>query len=99
MSKWPVVGLQRELEQILEAVLRGRGAVVLGPDGVGRSRLAIEAGERLAQQTTRVVLSLAGSHAAPVPPGRGRAGVPIRTRSGPVGAVVRRARSVCDGHA
>jgi DNA-binding CsgD family transcriptional regulator len=64
MAGWPLVGRQRELEQILDAVSRGRGAVVLGPDGAGRSRLAGEVGEWLAQQTSRVVLTLAGSHTA-----------------------------------
>ena len=42
-TQWALVGRQRELARVAEAMERGDGGVLLsGPAGVGKTRLAIE---------------------------------------------------------
>lgn len=40
-GRWPLVGRERELSQLGEAVAAGRGAVITGPAGAGKTTLAM----------------------------------------------------------
>ncbi len=66
---WPLVGRQEELQAIVEALLsRGASAVVLaGVAGVGKSRLLVEALDRLSDKGLITRLAVA-THAASVIP-------------------------------
>ncbi|MBT2507484.1 hypothetical protein J7I98_16650 [Streptomyces sp. ISL-98] len=51
-ARWPVLNRESELEGIEGLAARGRGALVTGPPGVGRTRLLQEALRRLRQEGT-----------------------------------------------
>jgi DNA-binding CsgD family transcriptional regulator len=38
---WPLVGRKRELSQLVDAIMAGRGAVITGPAGAGKTTLAM----------------------------------------------------------
>jgi DNA-binding CsgD family transcriptional regulator len=38
---WPLVGRKRELSELVDAIITGRGAVITGPAGVGKTTLAM----------------------------------------------------------
>jgi len=48
VAEWPLVGRRKELSLLNEAVVAGRGAVITGPAGVGKTTLAMT-GVELAQ--------------------------------------------------
>lgn len=63
---WPFVGRDRALEDVLGAIGDG-GLVLVGPAGVGKTRLAAEAAERLAAGGVTVERIVASPAATPVP--------------------------------
>lgn len=79
---WPLVGRERELDQISAAQAEGRGAVVVhGPAGVGKSRLAREALAAAEREGSAVVSVQATASAAAVPLGAFAGELPPDVRS------------------
>jgi DNA-binding CsgD family transcriptional regulator len=60
---WPLIGRQDLLEQVMAGLSEGRGVVLAGPAGIGKSRLAAEAA-RLLQGAGWTWLSAAASPSA-----------------------------------
>src|SRR3954454_17451368 len=64
---WDLVGREDELARLDAAVQRGRGAVVVGPAGVGKSRLLSAVVERAAARPVAVVRVQGSSVATRIP--------------------------------
>jgi len=63
ISRWPLVGRSKEIAELKEAVRARRGAVIMGPAGVGKTSLAM-VGVELARDQGMAVALVAGSEAA-----------------------------------
>jgi DNA-binding CsgD family transcriptional regulator len=63
MADWPFVGREGEIEQIETALARGRGVLLAGPAGVGKTRLLEAVLERATARGT-TALNVVGSRAS-----------------------------------
>jgi DNA-binding CsgD family transcriptional regulator len=82
VREWPLVGRQRELDQIARArAARAPGVVVLAEAGVGKSRLARTALARAEMERAATVWVQATRSAASVPLGAFAGVIPIEVRS------------------
>src|SRR5437763_4862923 len=82
MGEWPLVGREAELQRLRPVVTGGAysGAVIAGPSGVGKTRLALEC-LRMAERAGRPCVRVAAAGAA-------AARLAALAGDGPVGAVV-----------
>jgi class 3 adenylate cyclase/tetratricopeptide (TPR) repeat protein len=67
-AEWPLAGRAEELRIVLAAIDRGRGIVIAGEAGVGKSRLAAEALARVGT-TSSTAMCVANRAAASIPLG------------------------------
>lgn len=65
--QWPLVGREAALGQVWELVQAGTGVAILGPAGVGKSRLLHELAERAGQSGKTVVTAVASESTRSIP--------------------------------
>lgn len=100
VQEWPLVGRQRELDQIARARAdRASGVVVLAEAGVGKSRLARAAVTRAESERAVAVWVQATRSAASVPLGAFAGVIPMEVRTDDLFELLRRGATVVRGQA
>ena len=65
--EWPLVGREADLDEALKLVASGRGIAILGPAGVGKSRLLHELVDRAGRNGMAVIRAVASQSTRSIP--------------------------------